>query len=111
MKSFDVINSVLQTFKDQAIIIFANGRLSTEALHLKDSPNHFYMLGSMGCASLIGLGIAIAKKNHKVVVIDGDGNILMNPSSLITIGSLKPSNLLIKKLNMRKEILKLKERV
>ena len=94
MKSFEIIKSIIDTFGDEAIIVFANGRISTEGLHLRNASNHFYMLGSMGCASLIGLGMAISKKNKSIVIIDGDGNILMNPSSLITIGGLKPPNLL-----------------
>jgi thiamine pyrophosphate-dependent acetolactate synthase large subunit-like protein len=52
------------------------------------------MIGSMGLASSIGLGIALKDPGNKVFVFDGDGNILMNLGSLTTIGSLKPKNLI-----------------
>lgn len=51
------------------------------------------MMGSMGLASSIGLGVALKKKTTRVFVFDGDGNILMNLGSLVTIGSLRPKNL------------------
>ena len=52
------------------------------------------MIGSMGLASSIGLGIALKKPKKRIFVFDGDGNILMNLSSLVTIGSLQPKNLI-----------------
>jgi thiamine pyrophosphate-dependent acetolactate synthase large subunit-like protein len=52
------------------------------------------MIGSMGLASSIGLGLALKNPNKHVYVFDGDGNILMNLGSLVTIGSLKPKNLI-----------------
>jgi thiamine pyrophosphate-dependent acetolactate synthase large subunit-like protein len=51
------------------------------------------MIGSMGLASSIGLGIAMTKPKKRIFVFDGDGNILMNLGSLVTIGSMKPKNL------------------
>ena len=54
----------------------------------------FYMIGSMGLASSIGLGIALSKPKKKIFVFDGDGNILMNLGSLATIGKANPKNLI-----------------
>jgi thiamine pyrophosphate-dependent acetolactate synthase large subunit-like protein len=51
------------------------------------------MIGSMGLASSIGLGVALKNTKKKIFVFDGDGNILMNIGSLITIGTTKPENL------------------
>ena len=51
------------------------------------------MIGSMGLASSIGLGLALAKPNSNVVVIDGDGSLLMNMGSLVTVFANNPSNL------------------
>jgi len=51
------------------------------------------MLGSMGLASSIGLGLAIKNPKKKIFCFYGDGNILMNLGSLMTIGRLKPQNL------------------
>ena len=51
------------------------------------------MIGSMGLASSIGLGLAVAKPNKNIVVIDGDGSLLMNMGSLVTVFANNPSNL------------------
>lgn len=74
-------------------IISANGHISRNLYSVKDLNSNFYMIGSMGLASSIGLGVALKNKEKKVFVLDGDGNILMNLGSLTTIGTLKPKNL------------------
>ena len=74
-------------------IISANGFISRDLLEVCDKNSNFYMIGSMGLASSIGLGIALKKIKKKIFVFDGDGNILMNIGSLITIGTTKPENL------------------
>ena len=74
-------------------IISANGFISRDLFSISDTRPTFYMIGSMGLASSIGLGIALKDLEKKVFVFDGDGNILMNLGSLTTIGSLKPKNL------------------
>ena len=74
-------------------IISANGYISRDLFEAYDKDTNFYMIGSMGLASSIGLGIALKNPKRKIHVFDGDGNILMNLGSLTTIGSLKPKNL------------------
>ena len=73
-------------------VVAANGFISRDLFEVGDKPSNFYMIGSMGLASSIGLGIALKKKKRRIFVFDGDGNILMNLGSLTTIGSLKPKN-------------------
>ena len=75
-------------------IIAANGFISRDLFSISDTRPTFYMIGSMGLASSIGLGIALKDPEKRVFVFDGDGNILMNLGSLTTIGSLKPKNLI-----------------
>lgn len=75
-------------------IISANGFISRDLYETSEKDSNFYMIGSMGLASSIGLGIALKIPNKKIHVFDGDGNILMNLGSLVTIGSLKPKNLI-----------------
>ena len=75
-------------------IISANGFISRDLFNVCDKKNNFYMIGSMGLASSIGLGVAIKNPKKQIFVFDGDGNILMNLGSLVTIGSLKPKNLI-----------------
>lgn len=86
-----VIEIILKNIKGP--IISANGHISRSLYNVKDLNSNFYMIGSMGLASSIGLGVALKNKKKKVFVLDGDGNILMNLGSLTTIGILKPENL------------------
>ena len=74
-------------------IISANGFISRDLFEVCDKNSNFYMIGSMGLASSIGLGVALKNTKKKIFVFDGDGNILMNLGSLITIGITKPKNL------------------
>src|SRR5262245_17057458 len=71
---------------DDAVCVHANGFLSRAAFGTRDTDTCFYMIGSMGLASSIGLGIALARPDRRVIVLDGDGNVLMNLGTLATIG-------------------------
>ena len=79
---------------DDSPIISANGYISRDLFEANDKDTNFYMIGSMGLSSSIGLGVALKNPRKKVYVFDGDGNILMNLGSLTTIGKLKPKNLI-----------------
>jgi thiamine pyrophosphate-dependent acetolactate synthase large subunit-like protein len=74
------------------IVVCANGMISREAMTARDRVENFYMIGSMGLASSIGLGLALSAPERKVVVLDGDGNLLMNLGTLPTAGYLAPVN-------------------
>src|SRR5262249_53411896 len=56
-------------------------------------PDHLDIVGCMGSASTIGLGIALAQPTRKVIVVDGDGSLLMQLGSLVTIAGAAPANL------------------
>lgn len=75
-------------------IVSANGFMSRDLFEVNDKESNFYMIGSMGLASSIGLGLALKNPKKQIFVFDGDGNILMNLGSLVTIGSLRPKNLI-----------------
>lgn len=60
-----------------------------------DRPQNFYTWGSMGVASSIALGVALAQPDRPVVALDGDGSLLMNLGTLATIGACRPDNLLV----------------
>ena len=94
MKRYESIEVIVESLEGDELVISANGLISRELFTIKDSPCIFYMLGSMGLASSIGFGLAFSLPDKKVVVIDGDGNILMNLGSLATIGHFAPSNLI-----------------
>jgi phosphonopyruvate decarboxylase len=67
-------------------VVHANGYICRESFSLGDRPENFYMIGSMGLASAIGLGVALARPDRPAVVFDGDGNLLMNLGILPMIG-------------------------
>ena len=88
----EAISAVVEKIGNQHIIS-ANGFISRDLFDTCDRNSNFYMIGSMGLASSIGLGVALKSTKKKIFVFDGDGNILMNLGSLITIGITKPKNL------------------
>ena len=87
------INIAVEQIGNQPIIS-ANGFISRDLFTSHDKPTNFYMIGSMGLASSIGLGVALKSTKKKIFVFDGDGNILMNLGSLVTIAATKPKNLI-----------------
>ena len=74
-------------------VIHANGFICRESFGIGDRPQNFYMIGSMGLAAPIGLGLALARPAHRSVVFDGDGNLLMSLGTLAMVGGLGPRNL------------------
>jgi sulfopyruvate decarboxylase subunit beta len=77
---------------DTKVVVCNLGIPSKELFIIKHQPSNFYMLGSMGMAAPIGLGIRLAS-DKEVIVIDGDGSILMNPGTLATAAHFNPSRL------------------
>jgi len=88
----EAISIVVKKIGDHPVIS-ANGLISRDLFEICDRNSNFYMIGSMGLASSIGLGVALKNTKRQIFVFDGDGNILMNLGSLITIGTIKPKNL------------------
>ena len=86
------IQALFEILADQPVIV-CNGFPSREAQKIQDRSGTFYMIGSMGVAAAIGLGLALAKPDQRVVVFDGDGNVLMGMGTLATVGALRPRNL------------------
>src|SRR5258707_12435098 len=60
-----------------------------------DHPLNFYLWGAMGSATTVGLGLALAQPQRRVLVITGDGELLMGLGALATVGAKKPANLAI----------------
>jgi sulfopyruvate decarboxylase subunit beta len=79
---------------EQSIVVTIMGAAAVELYTLGHRHNFFYLEHSMGLASSMGLGIALSIAEHKVIVIDGDGSLLMNLGTLSTMARYKPGNLL-----------------
>jgi sulfopyruvate decarboxylase subunit beta len=79
----------------RCVVVTNMGFAPAELFSLGHQPGFFYLWHSMGLASSVGLGIALSRPELQVVVIDGDGSLLMNLGSLATIGLLQPANLVV----------------
>ena len=82
------------TPKNNSVVIATTGYTGRELFALADRRNHLYMVGSMGCAPSLALGLALARPDLTVVVIDGDGAALMRMGNFGTIGSYAGNNLI-----------------
>jgi phosphonopyruvate decarboxylase len=86
---------LIHSFTDTGTsVISTTGFTSRELYDIGDADNNFYMIGSMGCASSIGLGLSLAKPHKNIIILDGDGALLMRLGCLATNGSYGGSNLL-----------------
>lgn len=92
MKLAEALSIVIPLLRDE-LVVHANGFISRESFNISDRLGNFYMIGSMGLASSIALGVALNRPDRRVVVFDGDGNVLMNMGSLAMIGATQPRNL------------------
>lgn len=91
IKRIDAIREIMRQVKDE-VVISSTGMISREVYMVGDRPRNFYMMGSMGCALGIGLGIAL-NSHHKVIVISGDGAVLMSLGTMALHKKLNPPNL------------------
>ena len=89
-----VVSSLLAE-RNQAIVVGGLGASTYDIAAAGDHDRNFYLWGAMGGAVMIGLGIALAQPKLPVVVITGDGEMLMGMGSLATVGLQKPKNLTI----------------
>jgi thiamine pyrophosphate-dependent acetolactate synthase large subunit-like protein len=89
-----VVSSLLAGRKD-AIVVGGLGASTYDIAAAGDHDRNFYLWGAMGGAVMIGLGLALAQPTLPVIVITGDGEMLMGLGSLATVGLQKPANLSI----------------
>lgn len=90
----DVVQALLQDRGD-LLVVAGLGSTAWDCTAAGDHPLTFPMWGAMGCATMIGLGLALAQPARRVLVITGDGEMLMGLGSLATIGVQKPDNLCV----------------
>ncbi len=89
----EVLKTLVPIISDQLVV--CNIGLPSQEMHLlDDQPSNFYMLGTMGLASSIGLGLALAQQ-QKVIAIDGDGSVLTNFGTLPTIANNVADNFVL----------------
>jgi sulfopyruvate decarboxylase subunit beta len=92
MLRIDALKAVYPQLSE-CIVVTIMGAVSAELQSLGHRPGFFYLLHAMGLASSMGLGIALNRPELKVVVLDGDGSVLMNLGGLTTMARYHPRNL------------------
>ena len=93
MNTREAVKIILSNLEDDDAAIFTTGYISRYAFDIKDRDANFYMIGSMGLLSSVGLGIAL-NSDRKVFIFDGDGSILMDLGTMAMIASQKAHNLI-----------------
>lgn len=89
----DMLRAIQAGLSDSDVVITTTGYTGRELYAIGDRANQLYMVGSMGCASSFGLGLALARPDLRVFVIDGDGAALMRLGAMACVGYERPANL------------------
>ncbi len=92
---FDITQRLVAKLQNEEAVIGGIGHTNFDLWAAGRRPQNFYMLGSMGLAIPIALGVAIAQPARKVIALEGDGSLLMMLGCLTTVGARQPSNLII----------------
>jgi thiamine pyrophosphate-dependent acetolactate synthase large subunit-like protein len=93
MNRFDLTSRLVKKLTNEEAVIGGIGNTNFDLWSAGHRPQNFYMLGSMGLAFPIALGVALAQPNRRVFALEGDGSLLMQLGCLSTIASLAPKNL------------------
>jgi len=92
MRRLDAIRAIHPELEHSAVVTIM-GAVAAELQSIGHRPNFFYLQHAMGLASSVGLGLAISRPELPVVVLDGDGSLLMNLGGLTTLARYRPRNL------------------
>ena len=90
MNRFDLTSRLVAKLKNEEAVIGGIGNTNFDLWAAGHRPQNFYMLGSMGLAFPIALGVALAQPKRRVFALEGDGSLLMQLGSLATIATLSP---------------------
>ena len=93
MRRLDALKAIYPEL-ERSVVVTIMGAVAAELQSLGHRPNFFYLQHAMGLASSVGLGIALGRPELPVVVLDGDGSLLMNLGGLTTLARYRPRNLL-----------------
>jgi thiamine pyrophosphate-dependent acetolactate synthase large subunit-like protein len=95
MNRLDLTKRLVAKLKHEEAVIGGIGNANFDLWAAERRPQNFYMLGSMGLAAPIALGVALAQPKRRVFALEGDGSLLMQLGSLATIAMVAPRNLAI----------------
>ena len=92
MRRLDAMQAIYAQL-EQHVVVTIMGAVAAELHSIGHRPNFFYLQHAMGLASSMGLGIALSRPELTVIVLDGDGSLLMNLGGLTTLARYRPKNL------------------
>lgn len=95
MNRFDLMKRLTALLQGNEAVVAGIGYTNFDLFAAGHRPQNFYMLGSMGLAIPIALGVALAQPERRVIALEGDGSLLMELSCLATVGAIAPKNLTI----------------
>jgi thiamine pyrophosphate-dependent acetolactate synthase large subunit-like protein len=95
LSRLDLTRRLVATLARDEVVVGGIGNTKFDLVAAGPRPQNFYMLGSMGLAVSIGLGVALAQPDRRVIALEGDGSLLMNLGCLATVAQLAPPNLTI----------------
>lgn len=94
MTRYEALQELLSRIPDEDVALFTTGMISREAFNIRDRPENFYMIGSMGLLTSLGLGLALQWPSRRVWVVEGDGSALMSLGTFPLIATCRPNNLI-----------------
>jgi thiamine pyrophosphate-dependent acetolactate synthase large subunit-like protein len=92
MTRHEALENILTRLAHQDLALFTTGMISREAFNIRDRPQNFYMIGSMGLLTSLGLGLALQSPSQRIWAIEGDGSALMSLGAFPLIATCRPSN-------------------
>src|SRR5437588_11794075 len=95
MSRLGLTRVLISLLTHEEAIVAGIGNTNSDLYAAGHRPQNFYMLGSMGLAVPIALGVAVAQPQRGVIALEGDGSILMSLGSLSTVAQVRPRNLTI----------------
>ena len=90
----EALRTIKKSLDQKSCIVATTGKTGRELFEIGDEARQFYMVGSMGCALSIGLGLALTRSRQPVCIVDGDGALMMRMGAMATVGRFAPANLI-----------------
>jgi thiamine pyrophosphate-dependent acetolactate synthase large subunit-like protein len=91
----DYYRALADNLPEETLVVTSLGNASYLWVTVRDAPENFYLEDAMGLALPLALGLAVAQPDREVVVVEGDGGLLMHMGGLVTVGAVAPKNLTI----------------
>ena len=93
MNRLEAIRVITSLLAEDDIVLSTTGMITRELNFAHDRRGNFYMIGSMGLANSLAIGVAVSNPSKNVIIFDGDGSFLMNMGSVACAGYYRPKNL------------------